>query len=99
MQIPSSSWLLTIQFQRGHRQAGGEGAGDHHPPLRPGRRPGADPEGGCRPAGNLPVLYFPIGKEDHQPLKEGNFEDELKKLRKHCFRSFLCVKKAAQPLF
>ena len=58
-------------------EAGGPGAGDHHPALRPGRPPGAHPEGGSRPAGYLPVLHLAPGKAHHQPAQAGDSADAV----------------------
>lgn len=58
----------------GHPQR--PGAGDHHPPLRPGRPPRAHPEGGGGPDGHLPVLHLPAGKADHWAAEEGDLEGD-----------------------
>ena len=53
------------------------GKADHHHALRPGRRQGADPEGGSGPAGHLPVLYLPAGKTHHFTAEKGDFAAKL----------------------
>ena len=63
----------------GHPQR--PGAGDHHPPLRPGRPPRAHPEGGGGPDGHLPVLHLPAGKADHWAAEEGDLEGDGGALR------------------
>lgn len=39
---------------------------------------GADPEGGGRPHGHLPVVYLPAGKAHHLPPAAGHPENELR---------------------
>ena len=48
------------------------GAGDHHSAVRLGRRKGADPEGGGRPAGDFSKLHLPAGKAHHPTAEKGN---------------------------
>ena len=54
------------------------GKGHHLPALRPGGAEGADPEGGGRPHGHLPVVYLPAGKAHHLPPAAGHPENELR---------------------
>ena len=46
--------------------------GRHHSAVRRGRRKGADPEGGGRPAGDFSKLHLPAGKAHHPTAEKGN---------------------------
>ena len=86
---------------RGRRRppdAGGGGgkaepprAGYHHHAVWTGGRQRADPEGGGRPTGHLPVLHLPAGKAHHPAAPQGDPAHELKKAVKAiAFTAFCC---------
>ena len=77
MWYPSNFHPLKPTMWTGYRNRLPPGKGHHLPALRPGGAEGADPEGGGRPHGHLPVVHLPAGKAHHLPAEEGDPAAEL----------------------
>ena len=75
--------IMELRF--GHPQR--PGAGDHHPPLRPGRPGGVHPERGGRPDRYLAVLHFSAGKADYPAAAKGTQADEPRKQGRKLIKS------------